>query len=204
MAQEEEAKQRTGEAAASTRETAAAAASCTKETAASMAEAAKETAASLAESAKETAESVAQRTKEVRGHLWMASTSSPMQAWALSVPAAGMMLTCRLQQTLVLLCQWVPSVMLRPIMPQAAASAAELAKEAGAKAKAMLEAPLHEAMAKTSGEAQVKADAEVRHSSPDGGHHIAIDQQQTVFMSITPWARWLEKDLNISMQPMAG
>ena len=52
--------------------------------------------------------------------------------------------------------------------PQAAAGAAEVAKQAGAKAKGMLEVPAHESMAKTSGEAQVKTDPEVRHS-PDSG-----------------------------------
>ena len=62
MGQEEVAKQRTSEVAASARETTAAAASR-----------AKETAASVAESAKETAESIAQRTKEACA--WNISTS---------------------------------------------------------------------------------------------------------------------------------
>ena len=60
---------------------------------------------------------------------------------------------------------------------QAAASAAEKAKQAGAKAKAMLEAPAHEAMAKTSAEAQVKADPEARHNLA-GGDRIATGLRQ--------------------------
>ena len=53
---------------------------------------------------------------------------------------------------------------------QAAATAAEKAKQAAAKAKATIEAPIHQAMAKTSAQAKVKtsADAEMRHC-PDGG-----------------------------------
>ena len=75
MAQEEEAKQRTGEAAASTRETAAGAASRTKETV-----------VSVAEAAKETAETIAQRTKEVRVVRRCLACPAQMHAMALSMP----------------------------------------------------------------------------------------------------------------------